>query len=116
MRKLRKTGAVDQDGEPDDHPGRGALAGANKPPSWNRWGAAEKVEHLLGLSASTACTTTLSWSPDGLDPYRLAAQRQVLRRRDEASSAEIHSSGTPALRSPARYVVSNKLRIAGTPQ
>jgi hypothetical protein len=50
MRKLRKTGAVDQDGNLITIPRLPSVTGANKPPGWNRWSAAEKVEHLLGLS------------------------------------------------------------------
>jgi hypothetical protein len=43
-----------------------------------RWSAAEKVEHLLGLSLDRM-RAYLSWPADGLDPYRLAAQTQVFR-------------------------------------
>jgi hypothetical protein len=39
---------------------------------------AEKVEHLLSLSLDRMAEY-LSWPADGLDPYRLAAQRQVIR-------------------------------------
>jgi hypothetical protein len=55
-----------------------AVAGASKPPGWNRWSAAEKVEHLLSLSLDRMAEY-LSWPADGLDPYRLAAQTQVIR-------------------------------------
>src|SRR5215471_17280261 len=48
------------------------------PPGWNRWSAAEKVEHLLGLSLDRM-HDYLSWPADGLDPHRLAAQTQVIR-------------------------------------
>jgi hypothetical protein len=51
---------------------------ADKPPGWNRWSAAEKVEHLLGMSLDRM-HDYLSWPADGLDPYRLAAQTQVVR-------------------------------------
>jgi hypothetical protein len=50
MRKLLKTGAVDEDGNVVTIPRLPTVVGATKPPGWNRWGAAEKVEHLLGLS------------------------------------------------------------------
>jgi hypothetical protein len=40
--------------------------------------AAETVEHLLGLSLDRM-HDYLSWPADGLDPYRLAAQTQVIR-------------------------------------
>jgi hypothetical protein len=50
----------------------------NKPPGWNRWSAAEKAEHLLGLSLDRM-HDYLSWPADSLDPYRLAAQTQVVR-------------------------------------
>jgi hypothetical protein len=78
MRKLRKTGAVDQDGNLVTIPRLPSVAGANKPPGWNRWSAAEKVEHLLGLSLDRM-RDYLSWPADDLDPYRLAAQTQVIR-------------------------------------
>jgi hypothetical protein len=78
MRKLRKTGAVDQDGNLVTIPRLPSVAGANKPPGWNRWSAAEKVEHLLGLSLDRM-RDYLSWPADGLDPFRLAAQAQVIR-------------------------------------
>ena len=50
----------------------------NKPPGWKRWSAAEKVEHLLGLSLDRM-REYLSWPADDVDPYRLAAQTQVIR-------------------------------------
>jgi hypothetical protein len=78
MRKLRKTGAVDQDGNLVTIPRLPSVAGANKPPGWNRWSAAEKIEHLLRLSLDRM-NDYLSWPADDLDPYRLAAQTQVIR-------------------------------------
>ena len=78
MRKLRKTGAVDQDGNFVTIPRLPAVTGANKPPGWNRWSPAEKAEHLLGLSLDRM-HEYLSWPADDLDPYRLAAQTQVIR-------------------------------------
>jgi hypothetical protein len=55
-----------------------SVTGAHKSPGWNRWSAAEKVEHLLGMSLDRM-HDYLSWPADGLDPYRLAAQAQVIR-------------------------------------
>jgi hypothetical protein len=78
MRKLRKTGAVDQDGNVVTIPRLPSVTGSNRPPGWNRWSAAEKVEHLLGLSLDRM-HDYLSWPADGLDPYRLAAQTQFVR-------------------------------------
>jgi hypothetical protein len=78
MRKLRKTGAIDQDGSLVTIPRLPSVTGANKPRGWSRWSAAEKVQHLLGLSLDRM-HDYLSWPPDGLDPYRLAAQAQVIR-------------------------------------
>ena len=79
MRRLRKTGARDPTtGEVVVIPRLAPVAGASKPPGWNRWPAAEKVEHLLGLSLDRMAEY-LSWPADGLDPYRLAAQTQVIR-------------------------------------
>jgi hypothetical protein len=78
MRKLRKTGAVDPDGNVVTIPRLPSVTGAHKPPGWNRWSAAEKVEHLLGMSLDRM-HDYLSWPADDLDPYRLAAQTQVVR-------------------------------------
>jgi hypothetical protein len=78
MRKLRKTGAVDTDGNVVIIPGLPSVTGSNRPPGWNRWSAAEKVEHLLGMSLDRM-HDYLSWPADSLDPYRLAAQTQVVR-------------------------------------
>jgi hypothetical protein len=54
------------------------VAGASKPPGWDRWSPAEKVQHLLGVSLDRM-HEYLSWRADGLDPYRLAPQSQVIR-------------------------------------
>jgi hypothetical protein len=78
MRKLRKTGAVDQDGKLITIPRLPSVTGANKPPGWNRRSAADKVEHLLSLSLDRM-REYLSWPADDVDPYRLAAQTQVIR-------------------------------------
>jgi hypothetical protein len=78
MRKLCKTGAVDQDGNVVTIPRLPSVTGANQPPGWNRWSAAEKVEHLLGLSLDRM-HDYLSWPADRLDPYRLAAQMRSMR-------------------------------------
>jgi hypothetical protein len=78
MRKLRKTGAVDQDGNIVTIPRLPSITGPHRPPGWNRWGPAEKAEHLLGLSLDRM-HEYLSWPADDLDPYRLAAQVQVVR-------------------------------------
>jgi hypothetical protein len=50
MRRLRKTGAVDQDRNVLTIPRLASVTGANKPPGRNRWSEAEKVRHLLGRS------------------------------------------------------------------
>jgi hypothetical protein len=78
MRKLRKTGAVDADGNVVTIPRLPPVTGTHKPPGWNRWSAGEKVEHLLGMSLDRM-HDYLSWPANGLDPYRLAARAQVVR-------------------------------------
>ena len=78
MRRLRKSGAVDQDGNVVTIPRLPAVTGASKPPGWDRWAPDEKLEHLLGLSLDRM-REYLAWPADGLDPYRLAAQTQVIR-------------------------------------
>ena len=79
MRRLHKTGARDPTtGEVIVIPRLPPITGSSKPLGWNRWQAAENVEHLLGLSLDRMAEY-LSWPADGLDPYRLAAQTQVIR-------------------------------------
>jgi hypothetical protein len=56
---------------------RGCLGNRRRrklPPGWNRWSAAEKVEHLLGLRLGY-----LSWPADDLDHCRLAVGARVIR-------------------------------------
>jgi len=100
MRKLRKTGAVDQDGNVVTIPRLPSVVGANKPPGWKQWSAAEKVEHLLGLSLDRM-HDYLSWPPAGLDPYRLAAQAQVVRVVAMVA-AKVGRRGAPPASSAAR--------------
>ena len=76
MRKLRKTGAVDENGNLVTIPRLPSVTGANKPPGWNR--VAEKAQHLLDMSLDRM-HDYLSWPADELDPHRLAAQTQVIR-------------------------------------
>jgi hypothetical protein len=76
--RRRKTGAVDQDGNVVSIPRLPSVTGASKPPGWDRWSPAEKVQHLLGLSLDRI-HEYLSWPADALDPYRLAAQLQAAR-------------------------------------
>jgi hypothetical protein len=78
MRKLRRIGAVDQDGNAVTIPRLPSVAGADKPPGWARWSPATKVEHLLGMSLDRI-HDYLGWSPHELDPHRLAAQSQAVR-------------------------------------
>ena len=78
MHKLSKTGAVDQDGKVVTIPRLPSVTNADKPPGWDRWSEAEKVQHLLGLSLDRM-HDYLSWPPDNLDPHRLAAQTQAAR-------------------------------------
>jgi hypothetical protein len=82
MRKLQKTGAVDQDGNIVTIPRLPSVAGSNKPPGWNRWNPPEKAEHLLGFCLDRI-QEYLSRPADDLDPYQLAAQNAGhARRRD----------------------------------
>jgi len=78
MRRLRKTGAVDENGNLVTIPRLPSVTGANKPPGWNRWSAAEKAQHLLDMSLDRM-RDYLSWPADELDPHRLATQTQVIR-------------------------------------
>jgi hypothetical protein len=47
LRKLRKTAAVDSNGEVVTIPRLPSVTKASQPPDWSRWSPAEKVEHLL---------------------------------------------------------------------
>jgi hypothetical protein len=78
IRRLRRIGAVDQDGKVIVIPRLPSVTGADKPPGWNRWSAAEKVEHLLGMALDRV-HDYLGWPPHELDPHRLAAQAQAMR-------------------------------------
>jgi hypothetical protein len=78
MRRARKANVRDASGEVVVFPFLTKISGADKPRGWNRWSAAEKVEHLLGISLDRM-HDYLSWPADGLDPHRLAAQAQVIR-------------------------------------
>jgi len=74
MRQLRKTAAVDQDGNVVTIPRLPPVTNADKPAGWQRWSDAGKIPHLLGLSLDRMYDY-LSWPPDNLDPHRLAAQQ-----------------------------------------
>src|SRR5215471_13717030 len=78
MRRARKIGAVDQDGNLVTIPRLPSVTNADKPAGWQRWSDAEKVQHLLGLSLDRM-HDYLSWPPDNLDPHRLTAQSQAAR-------------------------------------
>ena len=78
IRRARQAAVRDANGEVVAFPFLTKVSGADKPRGWSRWSAAEKVEYLLGLSVDRM-HDYLSWPPDGLDPYRLAAQTQVIR-------------------------------------
>ena len=76
MRKLRKTGSVDQDGNVITIPRLPSVAGSNKPPGWNLWGPAEKAEHLLGLSLDRM-HDYLPGSPTNLIPTGLQHRHRL---------------------------------------
>lgn len=78
IRRARKAVVRDQRGSVIAFPFLPRVAGADKPPGWNRWSAAEKVEHLLGMSLDQA-HNILSWPAQGLDPHRLNVLTQVWR-------------------------------------
>lgn len=79
IKSARKVGAVDPTtGEVVAFPFLPPVTGASKPPGWNRWPPAQKIEHLLGMGLDR-CYETLSWSPAELDPLRQSVQAQVIR-------------------------------------
>jgi hypothetical protein len=80
LKRQRKRGAVEPaTGEVVIIPRLPPVSGrAGKPPGWNQWSPAEKVEHLLGMSFDRM-HDYLAWPADQLDMHRLAAQTQVMR-------------------------------------
>jgi hypothetical protein len=80
LKRQHKLGAVEPaTGEVVTIPRLPLVSGrAGKPPGWNRWSPAEKVEHLLGMSFDRM-HDYLMWPADQLDIPRLAAQTQVMR-------------------------------------
>ena len=78
MRRLRKTGAVDQGRKRRNHPAAAVRHRRQQAARLEPMVLAEKVEHLLGMSLDRMAEI-LGWPADGLDPYRLAAQTQVIR-------------------------------------
>jgi hypothetical protein len=78
LKRQRKAGVRHEDGGVIAFPFLRRVAGADKPPGWDRWSLAEKVEHLLGMSLDRI-HDYLGWPPAALDPHRLAAQVQAVR-------------------------------------
>jgi hypothetical protein len=79
MCRLRKTGgAVDEDGNVISIPRLPSPVPRSRPAETGGWSAAEKLEHLLGMTLDRI-QDYLSWPPDELDPHRLAVQAQVIR-------------------------------------
>ena len=117
----RKTAAVDQDANVVTIPRLPPVSNADKPPGWDRWGAAEKVEHLLSMSLD-CMREYLSWPPDDLDPYRFAAQTQVIREvpmvaakvgvaRRERTLAEMARRGSTPARHRTSYGENQSSRV-----
>jgi hypothetical protein len=78
-RQVRRHGAVDPDsGEVVIIPRLPSVVGPNKPPAWNSWSEGQKIQHLLGMSLD-CIHDYLAWPREDIDPYRLAAQAQVVR-------------------------------------
>jgi hypothetical protein len=63
MRNLRKTGAVDENGNLIAIPRLPSVAGANKPSDGNQWSAAENVEHLHGSAAKASNNLRIGFTP-----------------------------------------------------
>jgi hypothetical protein len=90
-----------------------SVTGADKPPSWNRWSEAEKVEHLLGLSLDRM-HEYLSWPADGLDAYRLAAQTQIIRvLAGVAAKAGIRQADSEEMKRFRQAMLDDMRQIAG---
>jgi hypothetical protein len=78
MRKLRNTGARDADGNVvPSHACRPSRVHRSHL-GWNRWSAAENVEHLLGMSLDRM-HDYLSWPADGLSLLCLRIQNLGVR-------------------------------------
>jgi len=69
----------------------------------------------LGKSANPVHTLTRQ-PPGAPRQEQFAILENTPRRRLATKTVGAHSSGTPALRKPAKKVASNKARTFGTPQ
>ena len=78
LKRHRKLGVRDEDGNVVAFPFLPRVTGASHPPGWRQWSPADKVEHLLGMSLDQM-HDVLSWRAAELDPYRLSVQWQVAR-------------------------------------
>ena len=75
LKRARKKGIRLEDGSVIAFPYMPRVA--DLPPSWRRFSAAQKIEHLIGLDR---CCEILSWGPiTELHPLRQSFQWQVMR-------------------------------------
>jgi hypothetical protein len=76
LKRQRKLGIRDEHGGIIAFPYMPRVA--DLPPGWRHFSAAQKIEHLLGMSLDR-CYEVLSWPWAGLDPLRRSMQMQVMR-------------------------------------
>jgi hypothetical protein len=116
IRRARKTGSVDPvTSEIIVIPRLPSVTGVAKPPGWNRWSPAEKVDHLVGLSLDRM-REYLSWPPDDLDPHRLAAQVQVIRVVAMVAAKVGERRPDPEVAERFRQAIERAARDQGAPE
>jgi hypothetical protein len=76
LKRQRKLGVRDEDGNLVRFPYLHPVSGRNGPRDWRAWSPAQKLEYLLGMTLDDM-HDILAWSPNELDPYRLGVLAQV---------------------------------------
>jgi hypothetical protein len=74
------------------------------------------VPRFLGYEWPQWVASRHSRSVPPLTPLAESGPSHIGDKDRGEAAAGVHSSGTPALRRPARYVASDKARIFGTPK
>jgi hypothetical protein len=87
---------------------------ADLPSGWRHFSAAEKIEHLLGMTLDDM-DGILSWPIAELDPFRLSVRLQVMRLFSPSVSRRCSmASSTATLPASAIAIVSSKSSRSGS--
>jgi hypothetical protein len=78
LKRQRKLGVSDEDGNLVRFPYLRPVSGRNGPRDWRAWSPAQKFEYLLGMSLDDIYEI-MSWPIGELDPFRLSVRMQVTR-------------------------------------